>query len=245
MTASSIGNRLGMLITLAAPLFSMAAPAGKAPERPVERLVEQAAREQLDTRIAGAGLADAEVELTVVSARAAPPCAQPVRIDVVDARQLSRMRFAARCPDAASRAQEYIVRAKVSAPVLVTAVPVTAGEVLNDAHVTLERRDITNVTDALGAPAAALGQTTRRSLRAGELLRTSQLSAPVMVKRGDAVVMIARHEGIEITTAGEALDTGAQGAFVRVRNAASGQVVRMRVIGAGTVEPVEIARISP
>jgi flagella basal body P-ring formation protein FlgA len=40
--------------------------------------------------------------------------------------------------------------------------------------------------------------------------------------------------------AGEALDAGAQGAVVRVRNTASGQVVRMRVAGAGTVEPVDM-----
>jgi hypothetical protein len=51
--------------------------------------------------------------------------------------------------------------------------------------------------------------------------------------------MIARREGIEVSTAGEALDAGARGAMVRVRNAGSGQVVRMRVAGPGTVEPVD------
>jgi flagella basal body P-ring formation protein FlgA len=60
----------------------------------------------------------------------------------------------------------------------------------------------------------------------------------VLVKRGDAVLMLARREGIEVSTAGEALDAGARGAMVRVRNATSGQVVRMRVAGQGTVEPV-------
>jgi flagella basal body P-ring formation protein FlgA len=51
-------------------------------------------------------------------------------------------------------------------------------------------------------------------------------------------MMVARREGIEVTTAGEALDAGGRGAMVRVRNAGSGQIVRMRVTGPGTVEPI-------
>jgi flagella basal body P-ring formation protein FlgA len=65
------------------------------------------------------------------------------------------------------------------------------------------------------------------------------------VKRGDAVVMIARIEGIEVSTAGEALDAGARGATIRVRNRASGQTLRMRVTAPGTVEPVDMARVNP
>jgi flagella basal body P-ring formation protein FlgA len=82
-------------------------------------------------------------------------------------------------------------------------------------------------------------------LRAGDVLRNNSLSAPVLVKRGDAVVMVARIEGIEVSTAGEALDAGAKGAAVRVRNSTSGQTVRMRVTGAGTVEPVDMPRSTP
>lgn len=77
-------------------------------------------------------------------------------------------------------------------------------------------------------------------LRPGDILRSGQLSSPVLVKRGDAVMMVARRDGIEVSTAGEALDAGAQGAIVRVRNAGSGQVMRMRVAGPGMVEPVEM-----
>ena len=70
-------------------------------------------------------------------------------------------------------------------------------------------------------------------------MRSGQLSSPTLVKRGDAVTMVARRDGIEVSTAGEALDAGAQGQIVRVRNAGSGQVVRMRVAGPGTVEPAD------
>lgn len=227
---------LSVAIAMAAPLLAWAGP--------IELAVERAAREQLDTRMAGTGLTDAQYELTVVSARAAPACGKAVVVEPVDTRQNARMRFSVRCPGA-ERGAEYIVRAKISAQVAVAAAPLAANEVIGDASITLERRDVTNIADALGAPELALGQTTRRSLRAGEVLRASMLTAQVLVKRGDAVVMVARLEGIEVTTAGQALDAGARGAIVRVKNAASGQTVRMRVQAAGVVEPVDTIPVTP
>jgi flagella basal body P-ring formation protein FlgA len=56
--------------------------------------------------------------------------------------------------------------------------------------------------------------------------------------------MVARVEGVEVSTAGEALDAGARGASIRVRNSTSGQTLRMRVTGAGTVEPVDMPRLA-
>ncbi len=202
--------------------------------------IEQEARGQIDKQLLASGLSDPQVELNVVSARPAPPCSVPVDIEALDTRQFTRMRFLARCPASPGWRHDFVVRARVSAVVAVTSAPLKAGEVLGDEHITLERRDVTLMADAIGAPDAALGQTSRRSLRAGEVLRASQLSSPMMVKRGDQVLMVARHEGIEVSMAGEALDAGARGAVVRVRNTASGQVVRMRVAGAGTVEPVDL-----
>jgi len=115
-----------------------------------------------------------------------------------------------------------------------------ANTVLGESDVALERRDITNIADPVGVLANVVGQSSRRSLRAGDVLRVGSLAAPVVVKRGDGVVMVARQDGIEVSMAGEALDAGARGAVVRVKNSASGQVVRMRVVGAGAVQPLDL-----
>ncbi|MDQ1924905.1 flagellar basal body P-ring formation chaperone FlgA [Massilia pseudoviolaceinigra] len=187
-------------------------------------------------------MAEPQFTVNVATPRAAPPCAKPVNIEAVDTRTPARMRFAVLCPDAGGWRYEYVLRASVSALVAVTAAPVAAGHMLTAQDVTLERRDVTTLSDAISSAEAATGQASRRSLRAGEVLRQAQLSAPLLVKRGEPVVMLARFEAIEISTSGEALDAGALNALVRVRNLANGRVVRMRVIGAGTVEPVEIPR---
>lgn len=229
-----------VLLPLLLPTLLAPAPAFAAPS--IASQVEETARAELEKQAEASGLTDARFDLTVVPPRAAPACAGPVEVDVLDTRQATRMRFAVRCPGASR--QEYIVRARISASVVVAATPIAANEVLTDAHVTVGQRDITSITDPVVSPIDAVGQTSRRSLRAGDVLRNNSLSAPVLVKRGDAVVMIARQDGIEVSTAGEALDAGAKGALVRVRNASSGQIVRMRVSAAGMVEPADKAPIS-
>ncbi|RNF32634.1 flagellar basal body P-ring biosynthesis protein FlgA [Massilia aurea] len=202
--------------------------------------MEQAAREQLEKGADAVGLGDPQFDLTVSSSRPAPACKGPVTVEAIDTRQPARMRFVARCPDGNGWRHDFVVRARISALVAVTAAPVAANRELSEADVTLERRDITQVRDPIGMLDEAVGQSSRRSLRAGEVLRASQLVAPIVVKRGEAVVMTARQDGIEVTMAGEALDAGARGAVVRVKNSASGQVVRMRVLGAGAVQPIDM-----
>jgi len=224
--------------TLVASTFALFSALAQAAPQSIPVQIEQAARAELDRQLAAAGLTEPQFEVAVVAARAAPPCVQNVVIEALDTRSPQRMRFLARCNDTPGWRYEYIVRARVTAMVAIAAAPVAANEALTDAQVTIERRDISNIADPISSPDEAVGQMSRRMLRPGDILRSGQLSSPVLVKRGDAVVMIARREGIEVSTAGEALDAGARGAVVRVRNAGSGQVVRMRVSGQGTVEPI-------
>ena len=202
--------------------------------------IEQAARAELERQMAASGLTEPQIEVAVVAARPTPACSQPVAVEAADTRSPQRMRYVARCPDTPGWRYDYVVRARVSAMVAIAAAPVAANEALTDAQVTIERRDISNIADPISNPADAVGQMSRRMLRPGDILRSGQLSSPVLVKRGDAVTMVARRDGIEVSMAGEALDAGGKGAVVRVRNAGSGQVVRMRVAGPGTVEPVDM-----
>jgi flagella basal body P-ring formation protein FlgA len=238
MKASCVPRRALLVVLL------LAGPAGAAAPATLNAQLERAARAQLERMAEANALSEPEFDVAVATPRAAQPCAQPLEIEPVDTRQPARLRFVVRCPVEGGWRYEYVVRGRVSAMVAVAAGPVAAGEPLTNAMVTLDRRDVTLIPDALGAADAAVGQTSRRSLRPGDVLRAGQLAAPVLVKRGDAVLMVARRDGVEVTTSGEALDSGARGAAVRVRNPSSGQVVRMRVTGAGTVEPVDMARIS-
>jgi flagella basal body P-ring formation protein FlgA len=104
--------------------------------------------------------------------------------------------------------------------------------------VLLERHDITGMPDSFPDLAAVQDLATRRTIRAGDVLRQNMLVAPTLVKRGDAVRIVAKKDQIEVSMAGEALDGGGRGAAVRVKNA-SGVVIRARVTDQGQVEPLE------
>ena len=204
--------------------------------------VQEAARQQLQRQADSAGWREPLFDISVVrNAKPAPACAQAVQVESIDTRTPGRMRFAAVCRAADGWRIEYVVRAHISAQVVIALVALPAGKPLAATDLILERREVSAAPDTVTAPEAAIGMASRRAIRAGEVLRQSVLTPPVLVQRGDAVSIAVRKQQIDISVAGEALDAGARDSAVRVRNLSSGNIIRARVIGAGLVEPVDIA----
>ncbi|MBV6319696.1 flagellar basal body P-ring formation chaperone FlgA [Duganella sp. HSC-15S17] len=202
--------------------------------------VEAAARAHVQRWADSSGLVEPKFELNVVrGSRPLAACRQAVTVEALDTRLPSRMRFAAVCAGAEGWRYEFVVRAQISARIAVLAIDVPSGKVLTDDDVLLERHDISGLADSVSDPQEVVGLSARRTLRSGEVLRMALLAAPILVKRNDAVRIVARREQIEVSMAGEALDSGARGTLVRVRNA-NGTVIRARVTGAATVEPVDM-----
>ncbi|WP_229213480.1 MULTISPECIES: flagellar basal body P-ring formation chaperone FlgA [unclassified Duganella] len=217
--------------------FSATGPIGA---EQVPLAVEAAARAHVQRWADSSGLVEPKFELTVVrGSRPLAACSQAVTVEALDTRLPSRMRFAAVCAGADGWRYEFVVRAQVSARIAIMASDVPSGKILTDEDVLLERHDISGLADSVSDPQDVVGLAGRRALRSGEVLRMALLSAPTLVKRGDAVRIVARREQIEVSMAGEALDNGARGTMVRVRNA-NGTVIRARVTGAATVEPVDM-----
>lgn len=202
--------------------------------------VEAAARIHVQRWADSSGLVEPKFELAVVrGSRPLAACTHAVTVEALDTRLPSRMRFAAVCAGADGWRYEFVVRAQISARIAVVASDVPSGKILSDDDVLLERHDISAIADPVSDPQQLVGLSARRALRSGEVLRLALLSAPTLVKRGDAVRIVAIREQIEVSMAGEALDSGARGTMVRVRNA-NGTVIRARVTGAATVEPVDL-----
>jgi len=227
--------RFALLLSVGMPNLCMAISSSDQ----IVAQVEQVAKEHLSRSAESAGWRDAKFEVAAVMTRTVPSCKGKVAVEAADVRQPTRMRLIAECPGVDGWKYDFIVRAKVSATVAVMAADVSAGKPVQGADVAFERRDITLVTDSVGDEAALLGMSARRSLRNGELLRQSMLVEAQVIRRGDPVRIVARREQIEVSMAGEALDAGARGSVIRVRNL-SGAVIKARVTGSGTVEPAEL-----
>lgn len=98
------------------------------------------------------------------------------------------------------------------------------------------------------------GKEARRALRAGELIRDSDLKRATLVAKGSTVTMLFEAPGMKLTSVGRALAEGAAGDSITVLNPTSYRQVEATVIAPGTVRvgrpyasalPDELAQAQP
>lgn len=87
------------------------------------------------------------------------------------------------------------------------------------------------LTDA----SALIGRTPRRAVQAGQHIRANDILIPQDVQRNDMVTMVVNHGGMLLTTTGQAMESGARGDVIGVRNLQSKRVVRGVIVGPGEV----------
>lgn len=203
--------------------------------------VADAARAAVLTSAKSFGLADASVELSVLPARGAPlHCAGTPEIAAEDIRQPARMRFSVTCPTNGWRG-DFIVRGTLEATVVITAAALQANRAITADDLQQQRRRIGIPAEALADPAAIIGMASRRALRAGQPVDRKLLVEAQLIRRGDAVQIVARNAGIVATMPGEAQATGHRGEVIGVRNTHTGKIIRARVVASGEVEPIDAA----
>ena len=87
------------------------------------------------------------------------------------------------------------------------------------------------VTDA----ADMVGKSPRRALRAGRPVRLGELRAPVLVARNSLVTIHLQSRWMRLTVQGRALEDGAIGQVIRVKNTKSNTVLHAEVAGPSVV----------
>lgn len=123
------------------------------------------------------------------------------------------------------------------ATVLVSARPLGRGEVLTEADISAEEKDLAKLTGGyLTDPREVVGMSVKRAVRAGQTLTPALLQARVVVRRGERVVILAQAEGLEVRMEGVALADGAQGQVIRVRNSGSKREIEAVVVAPGVVQ---------
>jgi flagellar basal body P-ring formation protein FlgA len=131
--------------------------------------------------------------------------------------------------------QRYNGYAVETTSVAVTVRPLARGEIVRAADVAIEHRPKAEFRE--GAPAATdpAGLATRHPVRAGQALRASDLMRPEIVQRNEAVTIIYEAPGLVLTVRGKAMDPGAEGDVISVRNSQSNRTVQGTVAGPARV----------
>ncbi len=166
-----------------------------------------------------------------------PRCDTELAVDVPGrSRESARPVVQVRCPGS-QRWQLYVsARVSLERPVLVASRALARGQVLTEADVEVQHRRIRRMGERhLTDARSVLGQELRRSIDAGEALRTSYVRPHEVISRGDRVTIRAGSGAIVVSTEGKALRDGAVGSRIGVENLASGKRIEGEVTGPGEV----------
>lgn len=122
------------------------------------------------------------------------------------------------------------------AQVLVSTRALVRGSVIAAADVNVARRRINGIRmDFLSDPATAVGRVVVRAINPDQILGTSNVMLPRLVKRGDEVTIASVGSAVSVQAKGQALKDGALGDRVSVRNVNSKRVVEGVVNADGMV----------
>jgi flagellar basal body P-ring formation protein FlgA len=120
--------------------------------------------------------------------------------------------------------------------------PVTAGTVLEPAHVALVKVGMSQApVDAQGDLDAVIGMEVVRRLGAGHALRPGDTRPPALVRRGEVVTLVFERGKLRLATVGKALEDGGMDQLVRVANLDSRREVRAIVTDRKRARVVEAA----
>ena len=123
----------------------------------------------------------------------------------------------------------------------VPAVTIRSGDVIKEEMI-MERAfapNLLGVAQFIEARPSLLGRMARRALLPGQPIPVNAVEDPWAVARGAVVKIVVEDNGLSIVTYGAALQSGAAGALIQVRNADTGVIIRGIVQPDGTIKVVD------
>lgn len=125
---------------------------------------------------------------------------------------------------------------KIMRDVLVPTKNFNRNEEIDPEFLTYERIDTRPLADRpFSTPDELLGSRARRIIQAGEPLIASMVEEIPVIGRGEKVVVLVSVGGVSVTATGTALQDGAPGAPIAVRNDRGGKRLQCTVVSAGVV----------
>lgn len=110
------------------------------------------------------------------------------------------------------------------------------GDIVTQADVVIEVVNISQMRQGqLEESALVIGQEVKRPIGKGEPFRSAALDSPLVIKRGDPVVIELQAGSLVVTTHGTAMTNGRIGERIRVRNSQSDRIISVEVVEAGKV----------
>jgi len=109
---------------------------------------------------------------------------------------------------------------------------IAPGEIITEADLEWKKFPIRRILrNAVVSSSQLIGQTVKRPLPAGKLVRKNEITMPVLVSKGSIVLMTYKRGRLVLTMQGRALEDGGAGETIRLMNQKSKQTVFAVVVG--------------
>lgn len=164
-------------------------------------------------------------------------CSQPLKIDTRDNLQpTARINLQVSCQP--ENWSIYLpVDLAMYRPVVVSVKPLTHGSTVGADDVQLAELNVSQLSGQyLSSLDEVIGKDVKRSITAGLPVQQSQLMPPLMVKRGEAVMIRATSSIVAVKVSGIALTDGRLGEQIRIKNQSSSRIVSATMVGPNLAE---------
>lgn len=182
-----------------------------------------------------------EIEVATLDARLqVPVCQEPLQASINQhSPNGGRVTVRVECRDDSPWSRHVAASVRVFQEIVVSSRALPRGSIVGPSDVTLKEREISTLRgQVIMDPAVAVGQSVRRAINADTVFSIDLLEAPILVKRGDRVVLIAERGSIAIRETGTALQAGEAGKQIPVRNNSSQRTVQAVITGVGEAKVI-------
>jgi flagella basal body P-ring formation protein FlgA len=187
-------------------------------------------KEALAARIKELAAWDGEVEVNFQGSVPLGRLVSPA--SVVPGTAAATLRF----QDSSGKERSLAVRLAWTQPVLVLTRSVKRGETLRESDFAVRPQRVARAGVYASRPSEAAGRSLRKNLSQGEAIALNLLVDVPIIERGKVVTIVVQSAGVTVKARGEALENGALGDVINVRNLASKAVVKAVVVAKDTVE---------
>jgi len=128
------------------------------------------------------------------------------------------------------------IKSSISYPVATAIMHINKGQKISPENMTFMQSDISKIGRGYFTnPRHLLGKQAKRMIKSSTIISPYMLDEPILIRKGDAVLIQAGSAGLNISTLGTALQNGKKGRQIRVKNNRSGKIIKAYVLAVGKV----------
>lgn len=217
-------------------LITSAAAFGQALQ-PHDTIRDAAEQHVLDEMPSG----DAEISVeagSIDSRLRLAACMQPLETFAPYRRKnASRITVGVRCNDTTRWTLYVPVSVSRMEEIVIARRPMSRGAIINADDIRLEKRDVARLHRGfMTSLEQVTGKRVKRNIQANGVITPERITIQHAVKKGNLVTILARIGSLEVRVKGKALDSGAIGERIKVRNSSSERELEATIVARGTVK---------